>query len=189
MRVLGIMGSPRIQGNTDLLLNAALHGAEDAGTASEKMTVCSLTIHPCTECYGCLKEGICNIRDDMDGVYEKLITADRIIAASPMFFYGISAQLKALIDRCQALWARKYVLKQLPAASGKKGAFIAVGATKGEKLFEGSIMTIRYFYKTLDVVYTDELLIRGVDIKGEVSEYPTALTDAFKLGERLVKDM
>ena len=111
-------------------------------------------------------------------------SADAIIVASPIFFYALSAQLKALIDRCQALWARKYVLKNLNVPL-RKGAFIAVGATRGEKLFEGPRLTVRYFFKAINVEYADELLIRGVDKRGEIKEHPTALADAFELGKRL----
>ncbi len=188
MHILGIMGSPRIQGNTDLLMDEALNGAQGAGAVVEKITVNSLSIAPCAEYYGCLKDGKCIIHDDMDLMYDKLLTADRIIIASPMFFYGISAQLKGLIDRCQALWARKYILKQEPPDTGRKGAFIAVGATRGEKLFDGSILTVRFFFRCLGVAYADELLIRGVDKKGEIKDHPTALVDAFSLGEKLVEE-
>ncbi|HAV10400.1 MAG TPA: flavodoxin family protein [Dehalococcoidia bacterium] len=188
MHVLGIMGSPRIQGNTDLLIDEALNGARSAGATVEKIVVNSLRIAPCAEYYGCLRDGKCVIHDDMDTLYDRLLTADRIIIASPMFFYGISAQLKGLIDRCQALWARKYILKQEMPDTVRKGAFIAVGATRGDKLFDGSILTIRFFFKCLGVAYADELLIRGVDKKGEIKDHPTALADAFNLGKKLVAE-
>jgi len=187
LRILGIMGSPRLGGNTDLLLDAALNGARSRGAEVEKIVVDKLNISPCREHYGCLEDGNCVIRDDMDALYPKLLEADGIVVASPMFFYGITAQLKALIDRCQALWARKHVLKQNWPGAGRKGAFIAVGATKGERLFDGSIATVRYFFKTLGVQYADELLIRGVDQKGDIQQHPSALKDAFKLGQRLVQ--
>ena len=104
-----------------------------------------------------------------------------------MFFYALTSQVKALIDRCQALWARKYVLRQSPPDSGRKGAFIGVGATRGEKLFDGSILSIKYFFQAIGVEYVDELLVRGVDKKGEIKEHPTALTDAFEMGKRLAQ--
>ncbi len=179
------MGSPRFGGNTDLLLDAALKGAQSHGAEVEKIIVDKLNVSPCHEYYGCLKDGNCVIRDDMDVIYPKLLEADGIIVASPMFFYGLTSQLKALIDRSQALWARKYVLKQSLPGAGRKGAFIAVGATKGEKLFDGSIATVRYFFKTIGVEYTDELLIRGVDQKGDIQKNPSALKDSFELGQRL----
>ena len=187
MKVLGIMGSPRIKGNTDLLLDEALRGAQSRGAEVEKLVVDKLNIAPCREYYRCLKDGNCAIRDDMDDIYPKLLDADRVIVASPIFFYGLTSQVKALIDRSQAIWARKYVLKQNLPDSGRKGAFIAVGATRGEKLFDGSILTVKYFFKTIGVKYVDELLIPGVDKKGEIKEHPTALSDAFELGRRLAQ--
>ena len=186
MKILGLMGSPRIKGNTDLLLEEALRGARGQPAEVEKIVVDRLKIAPCREYYGCLKDGNCVIRDDMDAIYPKLVAADGIIVASPIFFYGLSAQVKALIDRCQALWARKYVLKNLPD-SARKGAFIAVGATEGRQLFDGSILTVKYFFKAFGVEYVDELLIRGVEERGEIKKHPDALSDAFSMGERLAQ--
>jgi len=188
LKVLGIMGSPRIKGNTDLLLDETLKGAEDQRAEVEKIVVDKLKISPCREYYGCLRDGNCVIRDDMDAIYPKLLEADRIIVASPIFFYGLTSQVKALIDRCQALWVRKYVLKQDLTDSARKGAFIGVGATRGKKLFDGSILTVRNFFQIISVEYVDELLIRGIDKKGEIKEHQTALSDAFELGRRLAQE-
>jgi multimeric flavodoxin WrbA len=185
LKVLGIMGSPRIKGNTDLLLDEALKGAQSQQAETEKLVIDKLKTTPCREYYGCLRDGNCVIRDDMDDIYPKLISADAIIVASPIFFYAVSAQLKALIDRSQAIWARKYVLKNLDVPL-RKGTFIAVGATKGDRLFEGPILTVRYFFKAINAEYADELLIRGVDKRGEIKEHPEILADALELGKRLV---
>ena len=187
MKVLGIMGSPRIKGNTDLLLEEALKGAKSLGADVEKVVVDKLKIGPCKEYLGCFRDGNCVIRDDMDDVYPKLLEADVVIIASPIFFYGVTSQAKALIDRCQALWTRKHILKQSLPDGGRKGAFIAVGATKGKRLFEGPMLTVKYFFEAIGVEYADELLIRGVDARGEIKDHPTALSDAFNLGTRLVQ--
>jgi len=187
MMILGIMGSPRIEGNTDLLLDEALEGAQSRGAETEKVIVSKLKISSCLEDYGCLKDGNCTIKDDMTDIYNKLLEADGVIIASPIFFYGITSQAKALIDRCQALWVRKYILKQNTSSLGRKGAFIAVGATKGKSLFDGSILTVKYFFEAIGVEYTDELLVRGVDNKGESRDHPTKLSDAFELGRRLAQ--
>lgn len=184
MKVLGIMGSPRMKGNTDLLLDEALKGAASQQAEVEKILVDKFNITACKEYYGCLKDGKCVIKDDMDDIYDKLLGADAVIIASPMFFYTVSAQLMVLISRCQALWARKYVLKNMDIPE-KKGAFIAVGATRGEKLFDGPKLTIKYFFQAINAAYTNELLIRGVDKKGEIKEHPTALSDAYELGKKL----
>jgi len=179
------MGSPRLGGNTDLLLGELLKGAESCGADVEKLVVDRLEISPCREHYDCLRDGNCSIRDDMDGIYPRLLGADVVIVASPIFFYGLPAQLKALIDRCQATWARKNVLKQKLGAPGRRGAFIGVGATHGPKLFEGTVLGIKYFFSAIGVSYSGELLVRGVGQRAEIKEHPTALKDAFELGKSL----
>ncbi|MCJ7523454.1 MAG: flavodoxin family protein, partial [Dehalococcoidia bacterium] len=153
MKVLGIMGSPRIKGNTDLLLDAAFEGAESQGAETEKIVVDRLKIAPCREYYGCLKDGNCVIQDDMTGIYPRLLASDIVIVASPIFFYNLSAQVKALIDRCQALWARKYILKLDPPNSARKGAFIGVAATQGKQLFDGAKLTVKYLFTSIGVKY------------------------------------
>lgn len=187
MKILGIMGSPRIKGNTAILLDEVLKGAQSQGAEADKIIPDKLNIAPCREYYGCLRDGNCIIRDDMDNIYPKLIETDVLIVASPVFFYGLTSQVKALIDRCQALWAKKHILKQGLANSPRKGAFIGVGATGDSKLFEGLLLTVKYFFQSIDVNYVDELLVRGVDKKGEVREHPTALSDAFQLGVRIAR--
>lgn len=186
LKVLGIMGSPRLGSNTDILLDEALRGAGSQGSQVEKLVVDELEISPCKEYYGCLRDGNCVIRDGMDGVYPRLLGADAVIVASPMFFYGLPGHLKSLIDRCQATWVRKYVLDQALGAPGRRGAFISVGATRGAKLFDGSVLVVKYFFKAIGVSYSDELLVRGVDQKAEIKGHPTAMKDAFDLGKRLV---
>ena len=105
-----------------------------------------------------------------------------------MFFYGLTSQVKALIDRCQALWVRKYILKQIPLRiTERKGVFISVGATRGKRLFDGAIMTLKYFFDAIDVEYSAELLIRGVEKKGEIKKHPTLLSEAFQIGRRLAQ--
>lgn len=185
LTLIGIMGSPRIGSNTDLLLDQVIEGARAAGAHAEKIVVVRSRIAPCEEDYGCLTDGNCVIRDDMDDIYPKLLGADAVVVASPIFFYGLTSQIKALIDRCQALWIRKHILNRPPPDSARKGAFIGVGATRGERMFEGSILTVKYFFQTIGVEYDDELLVRGVDQIGEVREHPTAMADAFQLGKRL----
>ena len=187
MKVLGIMGSPRIKGNTDLLLDEALKGAQSKGAEVEKITASNLKISPCREIYACLNDGKCPMHDDMDDIYTKLLAADVVIIATPIFFYTVSAQVMPLISRCQAFWARKYVLKNLNIPV-KKGAFIAVGATKGAKLFDGPKLTISYFFKAINAEYTDELLIRGVDKKGEIKDHPDYLAAAYELGKKLASN-
>jgi len=191
MKVLGIFGSPRRGGNTELLLEEALKGAEAGGADVERLFLVDFTIIPCKECHGCDQTGECVILDDMQKIYPKLLEADVIILASPIFFYGVTAWAKALIDRSQALWARKYLLKDPSLGKGgkkRKGFFISVGATKGQKVFEGSILTAKYFFDTFNAEYSGELVFRGVEAKDDISKHPEALQQAFEAGRRLVQD-
>jgi multimeric flavodoxin WrbA len=184
MKVLGIMGSPRIGGNTDLLLDEALKGAQEQGAETDKITVDRLKITPCKEIYHCLEDGTCPLKDDMTPLYDKLLAADAVIIATPIFFYTVSAQMMAFISRCQALWSRKYFLKNLDIPV-KRGGFIAVGATKGANLFEGPKLTAKYFFKAINADYTEELLIRSVDKKAEIKDHPDYLAAAHELGKKL----
>jgi len=189
MKVLGLFGSPRRGGNTEILLEEALKGAEKEGAEIERLYLSDLKITPCTECHGCDETGNCVILDDMQKIYPKLLEADVIILASPIFFYGVTAWAKILIDRSQALWAKKYLVNDpFMGKRGKrrKGFFISVGATKGQKVFEGAILTVKYFFDVLNTEYTGELLYRGVDGKGEILKHPEALEQAREAGRKLV---
>jgi multimeric flavodoxin WrbA len=188
MTVLGIMGSPRRQSNTEILLDKALEGAREAGAEVEKVLVSKLKISPCLEIYACRKDGNCAIKDDMQVLYKKLLEADHVIFASPMFFYSVTSQAKAVIDRCQALWVRKHVLGMgKEDERERRGVFISVGATRGTKLFDGAVLTVKYFFDAIGVKYSGDLLVRGIDNRAQIKEHPTALEDAFRLGQELVR--
>ena len=187
MKVLGIMGSPRRQSNTEILLDRALEGVKEMGAEVEKVGVSELKVSPCREIYACLKDGNCAIKDDMQWLYEKLLEADYIVFASPIFFYGLTSQAKAIVDRCQALWVRKHVLGMGKEDNRiRKGVFISVGASRGERLFDGAVLTVKYFFDAVGVKYAGDLLIRGINGKAKIKEHPTALQDAFRLGQQLV---
>ncbi len=192
MKVLGIFGSPRRGGNTDILLEETLKGAEKEGAEVDRIYLSDYAITPCKECHGCDQTGQCVILDDMQKIYPRLLEADIIILASPIFFYGVTAWAKALIDRSQALWAKKYLLKDPSLGKeGKKrkGFFISVGATKGQKVFEGAILTAKYFFDTFNAEYAGELVFREVDGKGDILKHPEALQQAFDAGRKLVLEM
>ena len=184
--ILGIQGSPRRLGNTDLLLDEVL-GAAAAGNANvEKIVVRDLRISPCLEIYHCEKMGNCAINDDMQTIYPKLLEARIVILATPVFFYGPSALIKALIDRCQALWARKYRLGLPPGHEQRgQGCVISVGATGGKKLFDSVLLTARYFFDVLDLDLTQELLVRRVDQAGDVLRQQEAMEQARAMGSKM----
>lgn len=188
-KVLGLNGSPRAGGNTDLLLEQVMAGAASRGARTETLFARSLRVEPCRHCDGCLKDGQCVIPDEMQQVYPKLREADVVVIASPVHFMGLTAQIKAIIDRCQALWAAKYVLKR-PISPGRKrkGFFVGVGGTRLKELFEPSRATVKALFKSLDVDYAGDLVFSGIDEKGAIKEHPTALSDAYRAGQNLVDD-
>ncbi len=190
MKVLGIAGSPRRDGNTDLLLAEVMKGAASRGAEVKTIILNDLKIAPCQHCDACLEVGRCKVEDDMQMVYRELEDADRIVLASPIQFMGVTAQMKAMIDRCQALWARKYVLKLPPLGNRRerKGLFISVGGRKIANLFEPALITIKTLFRILDITYTGELLFPGVDEKGAIAQHPDALRQAFPAGQGLVED-
>ena len=188
MKVLGIYGSPRRGGNTEILLQEMLRGCREAGAEVEEVFLRELKITPCLEIYACRKDGKCPIQDDMQALYPKLVAADVLALASPIFFYSVSAQLKAVIDRCQAMWAKKYLLKQpiAPDKPNRRGVFLSVGGSRGTKVFDGALMTMKYFFDALDVSAHRSLLYAQVDDRGAIRQHPTALAEAYALGKELV---
>ena len=190
LRVLGIAGSPRRGGNTDLLLAEVMRGAASSGAKVRTITLNELTIAPCQHCDGCLETGRCKVEDDMQMVYSELMKAYRLVLASPVYFMGVTAQTKAMIDRCQALWVRRYILKQPPLGSRqvkRKGLFISVSGTKSANLFQPAMATVKSWFRTLDVIYAGELLFPGVGEKGAIAKHPDALHQAFLAGQGLVE--
>jgi multimeric flavodoxin WrbA len=185
MKVLGLYGSPRREGNSEVLMKAFLQGAAETGAAVEEIFLREQKISPCMEIYHCFKDGTCPIKDDMRGVYDKLLEADVVALASPVFFYSVSAQAKAMIDRTQALWARRYVLKDDFPGGNRQGVLLSTGATRGRLLFVGSRLVAKYFFDAINVRYAAELLVRGVDEKGAINGRPEVLEEARDLGRRL----
>ena len=189
MKVLGIAGSPRRDGNTDLLLRQVLVGAASQTTEIKTVFLSELNISPCRHCDGCLKTGKCVVDDDMQWLHTDLREADCIVLASPIFFMGVTAQTKAMIDRCQALWVIKYVLK-LPVATNpnkeRRGIFVSVGGTKLRNLFQPAISTVKSWFTTLDISYAGELVFSGIDEKKAILKHQTALKEAFTIGQKLV---
>ena len=188
-KVIGIFGSPRPDGNSDILLDQAIKGAEASGVDVEKVIIRDLQIAPCNACGGCFEKGVCVIGDDMQKIYSQLVEADGIIVASPIYFMGVSAQLKALIDRCQAFWARKYILNLPIREEGRiaRGFFIATAARDtGEGLFAGAVKTIKAFFHVLDTKYVGDILCSGLEEKGNVNKRHELLQQAFDAGKQLL---
>lgn len=188
MKTLLLLGSARKNGNTELLLNALCQGIDTSHGQSELIRLPKLDIHPCIGCGSCEKKGICVFKDDMQDLYTKIAEADRIIIGSPIYFYSVTAQTKIFIDRCQALWSKKYILKQrISQNPDRRGYLVSVAATSGDRIFEGARLTARYALDAMDCTYTDDLVVRAMDKRGAVTTNPAILQQAFDFGTALAQ--
>jgi len=189
MSIVAIYGSPRRKGNTATLLKHAIQGATDAGGGVEEIFLRDLKISPCLEIYGCMETGRCVIKDDFQKVCDQLMTCDGLMVASPVFFYAVSAHTKILMDRCQSLWVRKHWIDKVPLGRRefrRKGLFISAGATKGKKLFDGPLLSMKYFLDVLDTELWKSILHRGLDFEGDVLKHPEYLDEAYETGKAFV---
>ncbi|NOZ24910.1 MAG: flavodoxin family protein [Nitrospirae bacterium] len=188
MRVITFLGSPRREGNTELLLGECIRAVEEEGHTVTLFRPSHMKISPCLNCGACEETGRCIIKDDMDKVYKAIREGDRFILASPIFFFGLTAQLKALIDRCQSFWCEKYLLKRPIASSpaGRKGLVLMVGGMKRETGFKCGDATATAFFRTVSVPEHETLSYAGIDAKGAVKDHPAALIEAYEAAKRLV---
>src|SRR5208282_3483896 len=188
MNIVAFLGSPRVDGNSDILLKEALKAVEGKAHDVLIFRLNVMDIKPCQNCGGCDTTGVCVINDDMQEISRAVREADRIILSSPIFFFGLSAQSKIMIDRCQSFWCEKYLLKKtIPQnQNGRKGLLMLVGGMKKEVGIQCSEVTAKAFFRTISVPDHETVSFLGVDAKGAIRNHPTALHDAFEAGRRLV---
>ena len=189
MKILGIYGSPRKKGNTDQLLDKVLEGAVCNDAEISRIYARKLDIKGCLGCGGCDKTGQCVIKDEMQDIYQLFEESDIIFLASPIYFYGVTAQLKLMIDRSQAMWSRRQLEKNTEERkiyTSGEGYLVSVGATRGENLFEGAQLTAKYFYDALDMDYKGGIFFRHLDEKTAVNDNPETLQEAYNLGKKSV---
>ena len=189
MLVLGLQGSPRKKGNTNFLLTTFMKAAEKEGAHTHVVDVTRKNIIPCKEYVVCEKKGFCPIDDDVkDEIYPLLRQAEVVVVATPIFFYNMTAQLKAVVDRCQTFWARKYLLKlKDPAADMRRGFLLSVAATRGKNLFEGLNLTTQYFFDAIWAKYEDSLTYRGIEGPGDMAAHPTVIEEVEKAVHSLLQ--
>lgn len=171
MFVLGIQGSPRKKGNTEYLLSAFLRECRSRGARTETIRPHLLDINPCRELIVCETKGVCPIQDQMEEQgYRKIRQADAVVLATPVFFYGVSAQAKVFIDRCQMFWGRKYKLRlKDPDRHHRRGFLLSVAASGGRRLFDGVDLTARYFFDAVSAEYSGALTYKKVEAAGDMA--------------------
>jgi multimeric flavodoxin WrbA len=161
--ILALAASPRVGGNTDRLLDAFLEPFAAGGSAVTKHYLGRLNIHPCVHCGGCLSGGACVRRDDMDLIYRGLAEAELLVLASPVYFLGVTAQAKAMIDRCQALWVAKYRLGRPLRSDYRPAAFISAAGHNSPGIFECPLKVVRAFFKTTMFKLSSSVLEADLD--------------------------
>jgi multimeric flavodoxin WrbA len=190
MNILVLLGSPRKNGNSETLVKTVIEGIEEKILCTvESIYLHGLKdFHPCRGCGGCEKTGMCVIKDDMIALYEKVDEADIIFLVTPVYFYGPSAQIKIFIDRFQARWSRKYLLKQrIRIDDNRKGYLLATAATKGPKVFDACELIAKSYFDTIDVEYGGEFVVRSVDEKKALSNTTTELEKAQQFGRDIAE--
>ncbi len=187
MKLLGVNGSPRVAGNTDILLDKSLEAAGDSGWITEKIILNKLNITTPQEeeYYAVNADGLSPIEDDMHIVYKKVKECDALIIASPIFFGSLSAQTKIMIDRFQCAWVSKNILKKDPFKKKKKGAFICTSAARRKDFFQNARSIVRNLFQVINAKYEGELFCPGLEKKGEVKKYPEFLESAYDLGKKI----
>ena len=188
-KIVAVYGSPRRKGNTATLLKKAVNGAQDGGARVEEIVLRDLKMSPCLEIYGCNKAGECMLKDDFQKARDLILASQGLILASPVFFYTVSAHTKILMDRFQSLWVKKYWVEGIPFnqwQTKRKGLFISAGATQGKKLFDGALLTVKYFFDVIDASLWQSLLYRGLDFEKDVLKHPEYLKEAHETGAKLV---
>ena len=188
MNIVAFHGSPRLGGNSDLLLQEVLRTIDTDVHAVRVFRLNLISLRPCQNCGGCDETGVCVIEDDMRAIYNAIRTADMVILTSPIFFFGLSAQTKTMIDRCQCLWCEKYLLKKpiSEGIHGRKGLLLLVGGMKKELGIQCGEATAKAFFRTISVTEHETMSFLGVDQKGAILNHQTALYDAHIAGERLI---
>jgi multimeric flavodoxin WrbA len=190
VKIVAVYGSPRRRGNTATLLKKAVEGARDRGAEVEEIVLRDLKMSPCLEIYGCKNAGECRLKDDFQTARDQILDARGLMLASPVFFYTVSAHTKILMDRFQSLWVKKYWIDatgKKPPSAERKALFIAVGATRGKKLFDGMLLSLKYFFDVIDMKLWKTLLYRGLDFEGDVLKFPEYLDEAYTAGKEFAK--
>ena len=173
-KILILSGSPRKGGNSDLLCDEFARGAAEAGHSVEKIRAAEKSIHPCSACYYCRDHGgACVHRDDMAELLQKMIDADVLVLASPVYFYSIDAQLKAVIDRTVARWLE---------VRDKEFYYIVTAADEDDASAETTLACFRGYADCVEGAKEMGVILgMGVYEKGKIHGHP-AMAQAYKMG-------
>jgi len=191
MKIVVINSSPHPHGNTTSALNSFLEPLHALSPEIVTYNLVQLKYRGCIGCNGCHKTGHCVLKDDITALYQDYDSADIVIVASPIYFLTVTSYLKAAIDRTQAIWASKYILRQ-PIIDRKKKRYGVFIATAGASLNANASLAVRpiikMYFDSINTDYTAEIIIYNTDIKplGDDKEQLTTITEN---GRQLIKDI
>jgi len=180
-KILAVMGSPRKDGNTDLLVSRIAEGATAAAAQVEVVRLGALQIRECDGCHACWKRGSCSKKDDMLGLYQKIAASEVIVFGTPVYWYGPTALMKAFIDRfvyfnCEA---------NRPMIRGKRAAVAVVLEETHEQTWRPVLEFFERSLAYLEMKLAGTVIVPGVGKKGEIRKQPERLEEAYRLGTRL----
>jgi multimeric flavodoxin WrbA len=177
VKILGLSCSPRREGNTEILVAETLDGARSEGAEVELFSVAGKEIKPCDGCQACLKTGKCHIDDDVQEVLQKMVEADGIIFGTPIYFYGMTAQAKAIMDRTYSICLRGAQM------ANKVGAVIAVAGGIG--LMDA--IKDWYFYIAINHMAAASYIGAYAGERGAIKEKEREMKMAWELGRQMVQ--
>lgn len=188
IKVVAIHGSPRKGQNSDTLIEAILEGIKIEKYQVKHIYIATENINPCTACNACLKHQGCVIADYMQEAYKVLDEADIVITATPVYFHSVTSQLKTFIDRTQAVWASKYVLKSTMISRKKRLGFaICTGGPPEEKsYFDCTLKVLDIFHKCINAKLVGTLTVADVDHE-HVRKREDVLEQARQDGRKLIE--
>ena len=189
MHVLGVSTSPRLEGNSDTLLRAVLQGAQSAGADVDHLWLGHARLGFCTECNFCYTTGTCKIADDFQPTMQRILAADRLVLATPVYFAGFCAQAKRLIDRCQAYWVRHHQMGITPPRDPARhsASLLAAGRDNAPGHFASLQKTKEILCAALGFGQAPDLYVGAVVHRGDIVSHTSAQARAEQLGHNLVK--
>ena len=176
MKILVITGSPRKNGNSNTLAENFIKGAEEAGHRVVRFDSAFKNVHPCIACGKCGMNGECVFKDDFEFVRNNIVDADAVVFATPMYYFGVSAQIKAVIDRFYAINSQIH--------RPKKSVLILTYADTAAKSAEPIISHYETLLNYLGWSDAGKIIASGVWTEGDVNhtEYPQK---AYELGKSI----
>lgn len=191
--VIGVLGSPHRNGNTETLLKEFLSGAEKAGAQTEIIYISKLKYSNCRGCNACHKEGNCILNDDANRALEHLMEADCIAISSPVYSMGITADLKGLIDRMHYLWVRQFKVKNLVLPPDRKtnhfAYYLSTAGMNREDVFNSAFATMQALFNILGFAYCKNILCPDLDRIGGIKNDTEKLKLAYDCGFSAVTDL